>query len=27
MRKNKPYKPFLLAAGWLFSGLVMASGS
>ncbi|TRD66129.1 hypothetical protein, partial [Salmonella enterica] len=23
MRKNKPYKPFLLAAGWLFSGLVM----
>ncbi|EDB6846022.1 type-F conjugative transfer system secretin TraK, partial [Salmonella enterica subsp. enterica serovar Typhimurium] len=25
MRKNKPYKPFLLAAGWLFSGLVMAS--
>lgn len=25
--KNKPYKPFLLAAGWLFSGLVMASGS
>ncbi|EBE4845083.1 type-F conjugative transfer system secretin TraK, partial [Salmonella enterica subsp. enterica serovar Enteritidis] len=26
MRKNKPYKPFLLAAGWLFSGLVMASG-
>ncbi|HIB1651632.1 TPA: type-F conjugative transfer system secretin TraK, partial [Salmonella enterica subsp. enterica serovar Muenchen] len=27
MQKNKPYKPFLMAAGWLFSGLVMASGS
>lgn len=27
MQKNKPYKPFLMAAGWFFSGLVMASGS
>ncbi|TGC92810.1 type-F conjugative transfer system secretin TraK, partial [Salmonella enterica subsp. enterica serovar Enteritidis] len=27
MRKNKPYKRFFLAAGWVFTRLVLSSGS